>query len=297
MRAPDRRLQKDARAAPACSHGSSTGWLRVANPRSGGGRHGARARGHEAQHASAAGATGGAKIYRFLSRPQFAIAAAVLLVLGAATLFVNMPAKRATDSVAQAPAAVEVAASATAVATTTAPAEPESQASALALATPPPAPMTAPTVVAKAKAAGGGGGTLNGPSDPAFVAAKTLFDAGRYAEALPKFDAMAASNPEAELYAARCVARLKDVPPLPLVMTAWRERVGTESGSRASLDRSVLQECGPSERCAFALPGPEDRRVRGEGSQRRPRCPRYVQGVGGPAKAPPAATASVNIMK
>jgi thioredoxin-like negative regulator of GroEL len=122
------------------------------------------------------------------------------------------------------------------MATTTAASEPESQAS-VALATPPPSPSPAWAAAPAAKTRAAGKAAL-GPSDAAsFGAAKSLYDAGRYAEALPQFEAMAASNPEADLYAARCTARLKgcDAAASRYDSLAQKES-GTASGSRASLE-------------------------------------------------------------
>src|SRR5262249_12525694 len=62
-------------------------------------------------------------------------------------------------------------------------------------------------------------------------------DAGRFAEALPKFQAISEAVPEAELYVARCLVRTRgcSVAAAHLDSAATRN-AGTESGSRASLE-------------------------------------------------------------
>jgi thioredoxin-like negative regulator of GroEL len=83
--------------------------------------------------------------------------------------------------------------------------------------------------------AGGGGGPGGGSDD--FRAAKSLYDAGRYAEALPKLDALASSDPAAALYAARCAAKTKGcAAAAPRYDRIAQERAGTAPGSRAALE-------------------------------------------------------------
>jgi len=87
-----------------------------------------------------------------------------------------------------------------------------------------------------AKLAGRKAGPSGGDS-PAFAAAKSLYNAGRYAEALPKFEALSAQNPEADLYAARCVARTQGCKAAEARYdTAAQTNAGTEAGSRAQLE-------------------------------------------------------------
>jgi hypothetical protein len=198
-------------------------------------------------------------VVSFLSRPQFAIAATFLLVLGAATLFINTSAKRAAPPMAAAEVAASVAREGPAAPSVAAAAT----ASAMAYAPPPVAATPVGQVAknewdealggldapaAKTEASGpsaSGNGALaradKGASkrghDPAFDSARALFDSGRYAEALPRFEALAATNPEAELYAARCIANTKGCgAAIARYDSAARRTAGTESGSRAALE-------------------------------------------------------------
>jgi len=153
-------------------------------------------------------------IVAFLSRPQFAIAATFVLVLGAVALLQSTHVKgdaapAAADRAAAAEGAAHEPEPAPVVAASAAP-----PSTALAHATAPPSPVAAAPQAApasekkseleapKAKASSV---ASRGSADPAFDAAKALFDANRHAEALPRFEALAPSNPLAELYAARCI--------------------------------------------------------------------------------------------
>jgi hypothetical protein len=218
----------------------------------------------EADAAAATERGEGAKIYAFLARPQLAVAAAFLLVLGAA-LFVNTskraPARSASESAAASPAASATAAENTEPAETAiAAAATPVVAAAPPGAAPPPAPRPSPAgplvasaddladsyggATEKAWSAGAGRSlakAANEPSspstDPAFTAAKALFDAGRYAEALPKFEALAPSSADAELYAARCIARTQGCSAAaPRYDSAAQRSAGTERASRAALE-------------------------------------------------------------
>jgi len=87
-----------------------------------------------------------------------------------------------------------------------------------------------------AKAVGGKAGASSADAR-AFAAAKSLYNAGRYAEALPKFEALSANNPEADLYAARCIARTRGCAAAEARYdTAAQTNAGTENGSRAQLE-------------------------------------------------------------
>lgn len=98
-------------------------------------------------------------------------------------------------------------------------------------------PAAAPAAAdAPAKAASGKSGTSSADAR-AFAAAKSLYDAGRYADALPKFEALAANNPEADLYAARCIARTRGCAAAEARYdSAAQTNAGTETGSRAQLE-------------------------------------------------------------
>ena len=201
----------------------------------------------------------GAKVIPFFARPSFAVAATLILVIGAAALVTQTSMSRKSASAPMAmdessPAASAMAASpapnAPVVAAATAAAEPPIGAVALnergAAApndpSPPPPPMAvarseAPAAKpAKSRPAGPSGGAP-GPQS-AFDAAVSLFDAGRFPEALPRFEALKASNPEAELYAARCLLRTKGCGAATAARfdTAAQRNSGTETGSRARIE-------------------------------------------------------------
>ena len=99
------------------------------------------------------------------------------------------------------------------------------------------APATDPAArAAPSKATAGKAGASSGDAR-AFAAAKSLYNAGRYAEALPKFEALSATNPEADLYAARCIARTRGCAAAEARYdTAAQTNAGTETGSRAQLE-------------------------------------------------------------
>lgn len=219
------------------------------------------------------GATRRTGVVAFLSRPQLAIAATFLLVAGAAAMFLKSasPAREAsvTASAAEsdkqdrsggaggAAAAPVVAAQDPSPAASAAPmafatATPTMSGGPLALREqppPPPAPMQearkSPDDLAANKP------SLKGVDDdgerantktantrsPAFTAAKSLYDAGRYGEALPKFEALSASDPEAELYVARCLAATKGCDAAAgRYDNAARRSAGSYNGSVASLE-------------------------------------------------------------
>lgn len=73
--------------------------------------------------------------------------------------------------------------------------------------------------------------------DPALDAAKALAAQGRCREALPKLEALSATTPEADLYAARCVAKTRGCAAAePRFDRAAQTNAGTEVGSRAQLE-------------------------------------------------------------
>ena len=193
------------------------------------------------------GAGAGAKVIPFFSRPSFAVAATLILVLGAAAILGQLSMAKSASPTAAAAPAEQAASSLTPVPTTEQPvaaapaaapvvippaialAANEQSASADgdnandlaersrsgAAAAPPKAVARRPAMVAAndpapppplatSKPIGG----ASGASDGSIGGAKALYSAGSYREALPKFAALRASSPEADLYAARCVLRL-----------------------------------------------------------------------------------------
>ena len=192
--------------------------------------------------APAAPATsGGATILRFLARPSFAVAATFVLVLSGAAFMMtrNGTAMKSLASSDEAPAAAPMAAAsgftpvpaeqgAVALATATA-APPPPAAVAMAPAASDPSPITGARM---AKSAGAGA-----VPSPALDAAKALAAQGRCSEALPKLEALSATTPEADLYAARCVAKTRGCAAAePRFDRAAQTNAGTEVGSRAQLE-------------------------------------------------------------
>ena len=210
----------------------------------------------EAALAAAAKPEGGAKIFRFMSRPSFAVAATFVLVIGAAAVLMtrgstkNAPMSTASQERSPAARAASAndstpAASAMAMATATvaplvaaAPALPgamadESEGRLAFNAPPSPSPTSAPF----ARKAGPGKPTEVRADDPGFASAKTLANAGRCGEALPKLEALKANVPEAELYAARCIAKTSGCAVAASRFdTAAQRNAGTETGSRATIE-------------------------------------------------------------
>jgi hypothetical protein len=188
--------------------------------------------------AATPGAGGGAKIFRFLARPQLMVAAGFVLVLGAGLLFMQTSARKAAPPMAASRAEEENAPVAAATAT--------AAASAVAMNDPPPPPAAAAPAVATppselgAAAASAATRAVGGKAqtqDPQFLAAKKLYDGGRFAEALPKFEALSPTHPEAELYVARCLVRTRGCSVAAARFdSAATRNAGTESGSRASLE-------------------------------------------------------------
>lgn len=216
-------------------------------------------------------AEGGAKVLRLLSRPSFAVAATFVLVIGAGALILarsgtslkSMAANDEGPSMAAATAApgltpvpmpaasgavalgeAQTIATATAAPTTMAVAPPAAVAlqagSAVAMndeaigglraSAPAAKPSPSPRKGAAAK-------TKSSADDRAFASARSLYDAGRYADALPRFEALSGSDPEADLYAARCIAKTRGCAAAEARYdAAARTNAGTESGSRAQLE-------------------------------------------------------------
>jgi hypothetical protein len=153
-------------------------------------------------------------VVAFLMRPQLAVAATFLLVIGAA-FFLNTAKREA------APATMSAA---------------EPAASQAAAAEPAPMATAAPAPVAdnqKAAAAGPSPHAAEGE----LASAKKLVDTGRCAEALPRLEALAATNADAELYVARCIAQTKGCPAaIARFDSAAKRNAGSENGSRAALE-------------------------------------------------------------
>jgi hypothetical protein len=207
---------------------------------------------------------GGAKVFALFSRPAFAVAATFVLVLGGAAVLMQAGARRsapvassAADQSSMASAAVAVtpepmATSTEAVAVAPPPTvmPPSVAASPLAMAetaNDPGAPAQQGSLaLAPSPRAMGGAMAKAGPvpaaaapppPDPRFASAVTLFEAGRYAEALPRFEALKTTTPEADLYAARCVAKTRGcAAAAPRFDAAATTNAGTETGSRARLE-------------------------------------------------------------
>lgn len=206
-------------------------------------------------------AEGGAKIFKFMARPAFGVAATFILVIFAAAILMQNGMSKSSPFASNdesAPAAVAAAASGpsgmdpgavppvampTAMASAVAmqdqgalleaqknaPAEPRAGGAPAAAA-----PMAPPPSMAKAVA-------TTKPASPAdakaFAAAKALYTQGRYSEALPKFEALKASNPEADLYAARCIAKTRGCAAATARFDdAAKSNAGTEIGSRAEIE-------------------------------------------------------------
>ncbi|HSO33727.1 MAG TPA: hypothetical protein VLT33_14435 [Labilithrix sp.] len=249
--------------------------------------------------AAAPGAGAAAKVIPFFSRPSFAVAATLILVLGAAAILGQLSmAKKASAPMAsaadEAPAAStltpvpmsEPVAAATATAAAAAPAAapllattegdnaeiggganalaerskgaaarrpaPPAMVAANEPAPPPPAAM-APSP-AKSKPVGG---AAAGPTDPSFAAAKALYGAGRYAEALPRFEALRGSNPEADLYAARCVQRINGcAAAVPRFDATAQRNAGTDVGNRARVEGDACTQRLQASKTAAPNAGP-----------------------------------------
>jgi hypothetical protein len=191
--------------------------------------------------APVAKASGGATILRFMARPSFAVAATFVLVLsGAAFVMTRSASAPATmGAFAKSDEATPAVAASAASPSSPAPvAAPDEQTVAMATATaaaPPPAAVAAagpsPAFAKAGKAA------ATRAADPALDAAKALAAAGRCSEALPKLEALSASTPEADLYAARCIAKTRGCAAAePRFDRAAQTNAGTEIGSRAQLE-------------------------------------------------------------
>ena len=188
-------------------------------------------------------AEGGAKVLRLLSRPSFAVAATFVLVIGAGALILarsgtslkSMAANDEGPSMAAATAApgltpVPMPAAAVALQAGSAVAMNDEAIGGLRASAPAAKPSPSPRKGAAAK-------TKSSADDRAFASARSLYDAGRYADALPRFEALSGSDPEADLYAARCIAKTRGCAAAEARYdAAARTNAGTESGSRAQLE-------------------------------------------------------------
>lgn len=190
-------------------------------------------------------ASGGATILRFMARPSFAVAATFVLVLSGATFMMTRNSSpTAMNSLASSdeafPAAAPMAAaSGVTIRAVPVPAERGIVAQATTTATPPAAVAMAPAApdpspiigarMAKPAVARAG--------DPALDTAKALSAQGRCNEALPKLEALSATTPEADFYAARCIAKTRGCAAAePRFDRAAQTNAGTEVGSRAQLE-------------------------------------------------------------
>ena len=226
----------------------------------------------------------GAKVIPFFSRPSFAVAATLILVLGAAAILgqLSMAKKASPEATAAAPAAELAASSLTATAMPEQPfaaaTAPAAAAPVLALAKEPspgdetddanglaergrtgapaaaprpaarrPATLAAndpappPPSPAKSKPVGGASGGATGSTDATVGAAKALYNAGNYRDALPRFEALRASSPEADLYAARCIQRLSGCgAAIPRFDGVASRNAGSDIGNRA---RAESESC------------------------------------------------------
>ena len=194
---------------------------------------------------AAAKPSGGATILRFMARPSFAVAATFVLVLGGAAFMMTRSSSSPMGTFAkldEAPAAVAASPAASAAsAPARAPAEESAVAMATATAAPPPpaavAGLAAEPSQAFASKSGGKPSASSRGADPALDAAKALAASGRCSEALPRLEALSASTPEADLYAARCIAKTRGCAAAePRFDRAAQTNAGTEIGSRAQLE-------------------------------------------------------------
>ncbi len=259
----------------------------------------------------------GAKVIPFFARPSFAVAATLILVLGAAAILAQTSMSKMTASkpmamgesspavaAASGYAPAEQAAAPNAVATSTA--DPPIGAVALnersgkdltppAMAAAPPEPRPAPGRSPPPSRPTGGGDLAGlsaaagaGPTQaPSLAAAKSLYDAGRYAEALPRFEALKATTPEAELYAARCVMRTSGCgAAAPRFDTAAQRNSGSVAGSRARIEGA---------KCYQQLNQPQAARMRYQAAKEEgfleSEATRDLEALDQPAAAP-AATSS-----
>ncbi len=185
------------------------------------------------QEAEESRATSGGAIVRFLAKPQLAIAASFLLVLGAAIVFKSAKQEASPAAeIAAGPAGAAARGGAPPTVAATIAAE-EAEPSPVA----PPAFAAAEGFAGPSEGAKASAGARARAHDPTFAAAKALYDAGRYAEALSKFEPLAAHDPEAALYVARCLAKTKGCDAAAARYDdVARRAAGTESASRAALE-------------------------------------------------------------
>lgn len=162
-----------------------------------------------------------------VSKPQLAIAAAFVLVLGASALLAASSTRESAPVAASAPGAT--------------PAsdvdDRAAAASAIAMAEPAPPP---PTMAAQAPHAPA---EVDSKSEaktktaaPGFAQAKSLYDSGQYAAALPRFQALAEDSPEAELFLARCLVQTKGCAAADPHFDSAARRSDDESASHMRLE-------------------------------------------------------------
>jgi len=161
----------------------------------------------------------GGRLIAFLARPQLALAAAFLLVLGAgAFVTLGTSAKRAAP--ASAPGAVA-----------------QDNAPAPLAATQPAAEADGDQAEGAKTKTAAVGRAAPAASHASLAEAQQLHDTGRCAEALARLEPITASSPQAELLAARCLAQTKGcAAALPRFEDAARRAPGTETGSHAALE-------------------------------------------------------------
>jgi hypothetical protein len=197
-------------------------------------------------------------VVAFLAKPQFAIAASFVLLLGGLAAFINMTAKRESAATSMAPAAGQGAAAASAA--------PNEQGqdqdgvpsntivAASATATPTasqqlalnedreahqaPAPMPGNWKGHAGPASKDTKEEAEKKADPdSFAYNRGLAESGNCKQALPKLEALAKTNPQAELVVARCLAQTQNcAAAVPRFDSAARRNAGTETGSRAALE-------------------------------------------------------------
>ena len=272
------------------------------------------------QAAGRAGA--GAKVIPFFARPSFQVAATLFLVVGAAAILSQMGMAKKAPSMASSDPSPAAAAASPAfppeiAATTTAPfagalaagegdnggaKQPDLSAAPAVVAAAPGAPKAKPSILAAgeppsegkpAKAAMGRAGPA---ADPAFAAARALYDANRCAEALPRFEAQKATNPEADLYAARCIQKTRGcTAAAPRFDAVAQRNSGTELGSRARLEAGTCyQQIGQAQAARTRYQAAKDEGILGsEAASDLDALDQQAARPAGTTRAPAAAAAAV----
>jgi len=215
-------------------------------------------------------AAGGAKIFQFLARPQFAIAASLVLVAGAAVIFggMNVMSSKKAET-ASMPASAPMASAATG----------KLEERSADPSPPPPSVVADTTPMASAA------------SDSPLQLAKADFDRGKLKDACPKFDSLAANDPEAELFADKCVQRSKGcMAAAPKFDATAQKNAGTETGSRAALEAARCYRAMNDARAQGRYAALQDDQYVGNEAQQESNAPAQVAARKALA-APPAATA------